>query len=91
MLKFNFNLFKEICETRAVSGDEKALVSLLKEYYLKYSDEIVYDNQGSMVAHKKCYKEGAKKVLVLVVFQGMFHQGLYCFGLEPFVSKRVYE
>ena len=38
---------------------------MLREYYLKYSDEIIYDNQGSMVAHKKCKKEGAKKVLVL--------------------------
>ena len=65
MPKFNFKLFKEICETRAISGDEKALVSLLKKYYLKYSDEIVYDNQGSMVALKKSKKEGAKKVLVL--------------------------
>jgi len=65
MKNFNFKLFKEICETRAVSGDEKALVSLLKKHYLKYSDEIVYDNQGSMVALKKSKKEGAKKVLVL--------------------------
>jgi len=65
MAKFNFKLFKEICETRAISGDEKALVSLLREYYLKYSDEIIYDNQGSMVALKKSKKEGAKKVLVL--------------------------
>lgn len=65
MEKFNFKLFKEICETRAVSGDEKALVSLLREHYLKYSDEIIYDNQGSMVALKKSKKENAKKVLVL--------------------------
>lgn len=65
MEKFNFKLFKKVCETRSISGDEKALVSLLREYYLKYSDEIIYDNQGSMVAHKKCKKEGAKKVLVL--------------------------
>lgn len=65
MEKINFELLKEIFETRAISGDEKALVSLLKEYYLKYCDEIIYDNQGSMVAHKKSKKEGAKKVLVL--------------------------
>lgn len=65
MAKFNFKLFKEICETRAISGDEKDLVSFLKKYYLKYSDEIVYDNLGSMVALKKSKKENAKKVLVL--------------------------
>ena len=65
MKKFNFKLFKEICETRAISGDEKDLVSLLKKYYLKYSDEIVYDNLGSMVVLKKSKKENAKKILVL--------------------------
>ena len=62
---FNFELFKELCETKAISGDEKALISLLKDYYIKYSDELIYDNQGCMVAHKKCKKENAKKVLVL--------------------------
>ena len=35
MAKFNFKLFKEICETRAISGDEKDLVSYLKKHYLK--------------------------------------------------------
>ena len=65
MAKINFKLFKSICEARAISGDERDLVKLLKDYYLKYSDEIIYDNLGSMVAHKKCKKEGAKKVLVL--------------------------
>lgn len=61
----NFELFKKICEARAISGDERELVKLLKEEYSKYSDEIIYDNLGSIVAHKKCKKEGAKKVLVL--------------------------
>lgn len=61
----NFELFKSICEARAISGDEKELVKLLKENYLKYSDEIIYDNLGSIVCHKKSKKEGALKVLVL--------------------------
>ena len=65
MDKFNFDLFKEICEARAISGDEKDLICLLREYYLKNDVEIIYDNLGSMVAHKKCNKENAKKVLVL--------------------------
>lgn len=65
MGKFNFNLFKEICECNAISGDERELIRILKNYYLKYSDEIVYDNLGSLVAHKKCKKENAVKVLVL--------------------------
>ena len=65
MDNFNFDLFKEICETRAVSGDERDLICLLRDYYLKNNVEIIYDNLGSMVAHKKCNKENAKKVLVL--------------------------
>lgn len=65
MDNFNFDLFKQICETRAVSGDEKNMISLLRDYYVKYGDEIIYDNLGSMVVRKKCKKENAKKVLVL--------------------------
>lgn len=65
MEKFNFELFKEICEVRAISGDERDLVSLLKDYFVKYSDELIYDNLGSFVAHKKCKKNNAMKVLVL--------------------------
>ena len=65
MKKFNFNLFKTICETRSVSGDEKDLVSFLKKEYKDYCDEIIYDNLGSMVALKKSKKANAKKVLVL--------------------------
>lgn len=65
MDNFNFDLFKEICEARAISGEERDLISLLKKYYLKNNVEIIYDNLGSMVACKKCKKEGAKKVLVL--------------------------
>lgn len=61
----NFELFKSICEARAISGEEKDLVKLLKDNYLKYSDEIIYDNLGSIVCCKKSKKEGALKVLVL--------------------------
>jgi len=61
----NFELFKSICEARAISGDEVELVRLLKDNYLKYCDEIVYDNLGSIVCCKKSKKEGALKVLVL--------------------------
>ena len=32
----NFELFKSICEARAISGDERELVKLLKDNYLKY-------------------------------------------------------
>lgn len=62
---FDFELFKKICETRAISGDERDVISLLKSLYLKNDVEIVYDNLGSMVALKKSKRENAKKVLVL--------------------------
>lgn len=65
MDSFNFELFKQICEVRAISGEERDLVSLLKKLYLENDVEIIYDNLGCMVAYKKCKKENAKKVLVL--------------------------
>lgn len=65
MEKFNFALFKEICEVRAISGDEVGLTSILKKYYEKYSDEIICDNLGSFVANKKSKCANAAKVLVL--------------------------
>ena len=65
MDNFNFDLFKEICEVKAISGEERDLISLLRKYYLENDVEIIYDNLGSMVVHKKCKKENAKKVLVL--------------------------
>ena len=65
MEKFNFDLFKQICEVRAISGDERDMIVLLREMYLKNDVEIIYDNLGCMVAHKKCKKANAKKVLVL--------------------------
>ncbi len=61
----NFNLLKKVCECNSISGDEQSLVSLIKEYYKEYSDEIIYDNLGSMVALKKSRNKNAKKVLVL--------------------------
>ena len=65
MDKFNFELFKQICEINSVSGEERELVTFLRELYLKNDVEIIYDNLGCMVAHKKCNKENALKVLVL--------------------------
>jgi len=65
MDSFNFDLFKEICEVNSISGEERDLISLLKRLYLENDVEIIYDNLGCMIAHKKCNKENAKKVLVL--------------------------
>lgn len=65
MDNFNFDLFKRICEIRAISGEERDMISFLRDVYLKNNVEIIYDNLGSVVALKKSKKENAKKVLVL--------------------------
>ena len=58
-------LFKEMCETVAVSGKEKMMARLLKKHYEPLCDEIFYDNLGSIIAHKKSKNPNAPKVLVL--------------------------
>lgn len=58
-------MFKEICETIAVSGREKEMARVLKRYYEPLCDEILYDNLGSIVAHKKSKNPNAPKVLLL--------------------------
>lgn len=58
-------LFKEIIETIAISGKEQEMVRVLKKYYEPLCDEIIYDNLGSICAHKKCANKNAPKVMVL--------------------------
>lgn len=58
-------LFKELCETVAISGKEKMMARALKKYYEPVCDEILYDNLGSIIAHKKSKNPNAPKVLVL--------------------------
>ena len=100
MSEFNFDLFKQICETRATSGEERDLVVLLRELYLKNDVEIIYDNLGCMVAHKPCKKENALKVLVLAhadeigyLVTGVNGDGTIKVspigGISPFVGDRV--
>lgn len=55
---------EEITQVNAISGDETELSQLLKTYYLKYTEEIVYDNLGSIYAIKRCGKENAPLVMI---------------------------
>lgn len=100
MSEFNFDLFKQICETRATSGEERDLIVLLREFYLKNNVEIIYDNLGCMVAHKKSNKENALKVLVLAhadeigyLVTGINSDGIIKVspigGVSPLVGDRV--
>jgi len=58
-------LFKELTQIYAASGSEVLMSRALKKYYEPLCDEILYDNLGSIVAHKKSKKSNAPKVLVL--------------------------
>jgi len=63
--KERFELFKEFIECVAVSGDERNMFKLLNDKYKDICDEILSDNLGSIVAHKKSKDLNAPKVLVL--------------------------
>ena len=57
--------FKDLTEIDGVSGHEHMVSQYLREEYLNYTDEIIYDNLGSIAAVKRSKKENAPKVLVL--------------------------
>lgn len=77
--KERFELFKEFVETVAVSGHENNMLKLLKEKYEPLCDELLYDNLGSIVAHKKSKAKDAPKVLVLA---HMDEVGLHVKGIN---------
>ncbi len=63
--KERFELFKEFVETVAPSGHENNMLHLLDKKYKELCDEVLYDNLGGIVAHKKSKCKDAPKVLVL--------------------------
>lgn len=58
------NLMKELTQVCGVSGSESNISKTLQKYYEKYSDEIIFDNLGSVFAVKKCGKPNSKKVMI---------------------------
>ncbi|WWU64311.1 M42 family peptidase [Clostridium baratii] len=58
------DLMKEITQVVGISGSEKNISTVLQQYYKKYTDEIVFDNLGSVFAVKRSKKENAKKVMI---------------------------
>ena len=57
-------LMKELTEACGVSGHEKYVTRILKHYYEKYCDEIVYDNLGSIYGIKRSKALDAFKVML---------------------------
>lgn len=58
------DLMKELTQVIGVSGNELKVSKILQKYYKEYTDEIVFDNLGSVYAVKKSKKENAPKVMV---------------------------
>ncbi len=54
----------ELSQLYGVSGQEQYVSRYLKSEYLKFTDEIIYDNLGSIFAVKRSKKANAKKVMI---------------------------
>ncbi len=57
-------LMRELTQVIAVSGNEIKISKILQNYYREYTDEIVYDNLGSVYGVKKSKKPNAPKVMI---------------------------
>lgn len=57
-------LAQELTQIIGVSGNERYISKALQQHYRRYTDEIVFDNLGSVFAVKRCGKENAKKVMI---------------------------
>ena len=55
-------LLKELTEANGISGDEKEVSRLMKDYLQGYVDEFDYDNLGSLIA----IKNGSGKLKVML-------------------------
>lgn len=57
-------LLKELTRLRGVSGDEGEVRGFVIDQAAPYCDEIAVDTMGSVVAWKRCKKEGAPTVMI---------------------------
>jgi len=62
--KNTLELMKEFTQIIGVSGNEVQICKALQKHYKKYTDEIIFDNLGSVFAVKRCGKSNAPKVLI---------------------------
>lgn len=57
-------LAEELTQIIGVSGNERYISKALQKHYKKYTDEVIFDNLGSIYAIKRCRKKDAKKVMI---------------------------
>lgn len=58
-------LMKRLTEAGGISGQEKYVTRILKPYYEKYCDEVIYDNLGSIYGIKHAKKPSALRVMLV--------------------------
>ena len=57
-------LMRELTQVVAVSGNEINISRILQKYYREYTDEIIYDNLGSVYGVKRSKKKNQLKVML---------------------------
>lgn len=60
MDNIDLQMLKELSEADGISGCEKEVSRVVKKYFDKYADEVMYDNLGSIIGFKKGNKNGPK-------------------------------
>ena len=58
------SLMEQLTQASGISGQEKYVTRILKPYYEKYCDEVVYDNLGSIYGIKRSKRPNAFRVLL---------------------------
>ena len=56
----DLNMLKELSEADGISGCEKEVSRVANRYLDKYSDEVIFDNLGSIIGIKKGKEDGPK-------------------------------
>ena len=63
--KDTLELMRELTQAHGISGDETEVSQILARHYRQYTNEIIYDNLGSVMAIKRSKKPNAKTILLL--------------------------
>lgn len=58
------DLIRKLSDMRGISGFEYRITDKIKELFEPYSDSVTIDPLGSVIAEKKCGKEGAPKLMI---------------------------
>lgn len=62
-MEFDINIIKDLSNADGIAGYEKEVSRVTKGYFEKYTDEIIYDNLGSIIGVKKGLENGKKIML----------------------------